>query len=135
MKLTLLEDRHVRVTSSESLIIPDNDPQGIASELPIDRDGQVQDINVSVDISHTWIGDLRVSLVAPSGFEADLHRYTGREADNIIEVYDVSTTPGLAELVRSGQTVEGVWRLKAADFAQRDVGKLNSWGMDITVGE
>jgi subtilisin-like proprotein convertase family protein len=43
-------------------------------------------VEVSVDISHTWIGDLRVSVRSPSGTEA-LHDVTGGSADNVVKTY------------------------------------------------
>lgn len=134
LKLALPQDQRIRVTSTESVTIPDDNPQGIASQLSVDRDGQVQEITVSVDITHSWVGDLRVWLVAPSGREVVLHDRTGESADNIREIYDRRKAPGLATLVRNGERVRGVWTIRAADLVQRDVGKLNSWGLDITVG-
>lgn len=133
LKLALSQDQHIHITSTESLTIPDDDRQGITSQLSIDRDGEVQNLAVNVDISHSWINDLRVSLVSPSGREVVLHDRAGGSADNIREVYDVLKAPGLADLVQNGELVRGAWTLKVADLAQRDVGKLNAWGLDITL--
>jgi len=133
LKLALSQDRHIRVTSAESLTIPDDDPEGIASQLSVSRDGQVQNLTVSVDITHSWVGDLRVSLVTPSGREVALHDRAGGSDDNIREIYDILNVPGLASLIQDGEQARGVWNLKVADRAQRDVGKLNAWGLNITV--
>jgi subtilisin-like proprotein convertase family protein len=133
LKVALAEDREIRVRSTASSTIPDNDPKGIASQLSVGREGLIQNLTVDVDITHTWIGDLRVSLVAPSGREVILHGNTGGSADNIREVYDVSKAPGLEDLIRNEEEAWGVWTLKVADVASRDVGKLNSWGLTITL--
>jgi subtilisin-like proprotein convertase family protein len=132
LKLALSPDQHVRVASTESLTIPDDDPQGVASQLSVDREGQVQSLTVTVDITHSWISDLRVSLVSPTGREVVLHERTGGSADNIQEIYDALKVPDLATLAHDGQ-VRGLWTLRVVDLAQRDVGKLNAWGLDITL--
>ena len=44
--------------------------------------GTVAAIAVEVDISHSYIGDLRVSLDSPAGTEVVLHGRTGGGTDN-----------------------------------------------------
>ncbi len=133
LKLLLGQEQTIRVSSSASLTIPDKNPAGVASTLTVGRDGALRDIAVSVDITHTWVGDLQVSLVAPTGQEVVLHGRSGGSADNIIATYTALTTPALATLVQAGGNVRGQWTLKVADLAQADVGKLNSWGLELTV--
>ncbi len=41
-----------------------------------------------MDITHTWIGDLRVVLTNPSGATVVLHGRTGDNRDNLITVFD-----------------------------------------------
>src|SRR5690606_5092608 len=45
-----------------SLAIPDNDPAGISSPAVASEGGTIKRLTVSVDIGHTFRGDLRVSL-------------------------------------------------------------------------
>ncbi|MEH1014169.1 S8 family serine peptidase, partial [Micromonospora sp. CPCC 206060] len=45
---------------------------------------------VAVDIVHTYIGDLVVSLIAPDGTAYALHNRTGGSADNINQTYTVN---------------------------------------------
>lgn len=132
LRLTLVQDSIVRASTTESATIPDNDPRGIGSQLPVTGSGRVRDITVDVDITHSWIGDLRVSLVAPSGREVVLHDRSGHSADNIRTRYDTGNAPALAEFSQHEENIEGVWTLRVADLAQRDVGKLNRWGLEIT---
>lgn len=109
--------------------IPDNDPTGIERTLTINADGQVRDVGISVDITHTYIRDLVVTLVSPAGTSIDLHRRTGGSADNIITTYTVGTTAGLQVL--PGELVGGDWKLRVADLEGVDVGKLNRWGLRV----
>jgi subtilisin-like proprotein convertase family protein len=64
----------VELEDSPGVDIPDDDPEGIERILVADTSGQVKDISVSVDITHTYIGDLVIKLVSPSGKTVDLHR-------------------------------------------------------------
>jgi subtilisin-like proprotein convertase family protein len=85
---------------------------------------------VTVDITHTFIGDLNVSLQTPAGTSVALHQRTGGSTDNLIQRYTFTNTPALQTL--RGQPIQGAWRLRIADLEAQDVGKLNQWGVKIT---
>jgi len=114
---------------SPGTVIPDNQPAGIERTLVATASGTAGDVEVAVDIGHTYIGDLRVSLVSPSGTEVVLHNLAGGQAKNIVKTYTRATTPGLANLV--GKPIAGDWRLRVSDHAAEDVGKLNTWKVTI----
>lgn len=133
LKLLLGQSNTVRVESTASLTIPDNDPRGVASPLAVTQEGTLKEIKVTVDITHTWVGDLQVSLVTPGGQEVILHGRSGGSADNIRASFTAQTTPALAALVQTNTAVRGSWTLKAADFARQDVGKLNSWSLELAI--
>jgi len=117
-----------RVEIEPGLDIPDNNPTGVSSTISIDRQGLAQGVKVGVDITHTYIGDLRAELTSPSGKKAVLHNRTGEEDDNLITTYD-SSSPVLAGML--GQDMKGDWTLKVIDLAGRDVGKLNKWSLEL----
>ena len=119
----------VRLEESPGIIIPDNDPQGIARTLTTTAEGLVKDVEVSLDISHTYIRDLLVTLQTPSGDSIILHARTGGSTDNIITTYTTSTTQGLLSLVDT--PIAGEWKLSVVDHEAADVGKLNKWAMTI----
>lgn len=75
---------------------------------------------VAVDIRHTYIGDLKVDLVAPDGSVYTLHNRSGGSADNIIGTYNVNL---------SSEALNGTWRLRVNDNATRDTGYINSWSI------
>jgi subtilisin-like proprotein convertase family protein len=110
--------------------IPDNNPAGVERALTASAAGQVKDVEVSVDITHTYIGDLLVTLVSPAGTNVVLHQRAGGSADNLIKTYAAANTPGLQTL--RGQQIQGTWKLKVADLDAIDVGKLNRWALKIT---
>jgi M6 family metalloprotease-like protein len=105
--------------------IPDYPNPGIERTLATASTAKVDSVEVSVDISHTWIGDLRVSLHSPAGTEVVLHDGTGEDADNLVRTFTETTTPLLAAL--TGQPAAGSWRLRVVDRAAQDQGKLNAW--------
>jgi serine protease len=75
---------------------------------------------VDVRIIHTYIGDLRVQLVAPDGSLYTLHNRTGGSTDNIIGFYTVNL---------SGESLNGTWRLRVSDHARGDTGYIDSWSI------
>jgi subtilisin-like proprotein convertase family protein/subtilisin family serine protease len=115
--------------SAPGTSIPDNDRRGISDSLETARSGVVKELEVSVDITHTWIGDLRVTLTGPSGTTAVLHERSGGSEDNLIRRYDTAGAPGLAAFI--GESGQGTWTLNVSDNAGRDLGKLNAWGLRV----
>jgi M6 family metalloprotease-like protein len=109
--------------------IPDFPSPGIDRVLSTTSAMRVGSVELSVDIAHTYIGDLRVSLVSPAGTEVLVHDGIGGSSDNLIRTFTAATTPTMAAL--TGQTVTGSWRLRIKDLAAQDVGKLNSWRLLI----
>lgn len=116
-------------TSTPGLTVPDNNPGGVSNTVNFTEQSTISSIKVSVDISHTYIGDLVVTLTAPSGTAIILHDRIGGPADNIKQTFDLVSTPALTALI--GQSLRGDWRLQIQDLASRDVGKLNRWQLEI----
>ena len=119
----------IKLEEAPGAHIPDNNPDGIQRNLSTNAQGQVANVEVSVDITHTYIGDLRVSLLSPDGTEVPLRTQAGGSADNVIETYTPATTPTLGAL--AGKSINGTWALKVSDHIGQDVGKLNNWQVVI----
>ena len=86
------------------------------------------DTNTFVDITHTWIGDLIVTLTSPSGTVATLHNRAGGNADDINETFNSSAF--------NGEVATGDWTLTVSDNVGSDTGTLNVWALNITgIGE
>jgi carboxypeptidase T len=77
-------------------------------------------LTVSVNITHTYQGDLKVDLIAPNGTVFNLWNRTGAGTDNIIRNFTVNAASVVAN---------GVWKLRVNDNANGDIGMLNSWGL------
>lgn len=133
--LELANNQTVRVNASRTpnLPIPDRDIAGISDRLIVSRRGRIQNIQVTVDIGHSWIGDLVVRLVSPSGVRTTLHNRTGNNISNLVKTFDITSTPQLSNIV--GTDISGVWALEVVDLAAEDEGTLKQWGIDATVLE
>ncbi len=115
--------------ATPALEVPDNDPAGIRSTVTFAEAARVAAIGVAVDIAHTYIGDLRLTLTAPSGARVVLHDRNGGGADNLRRTFDPATTPALATL--AGQPLGGDWTLHVQDLAPVDIGRLDRWELAI----
>ena len=119
----------IELKESPGLKIPDAPSGGIVRTLAATSAATIGSVEVSVDISHTWIGDLRVSVRSPSGTEAILHNGLGGSADNIVKTFTAANAPPLAAL--AGQPAGGTWQLNVVDRSAQDEGKLNEWKVSI----
>lgn len=119
----------IEESATPALAIPDANSEGAESCITIAETGQVKEVVVSLGITHSYIGDLRVELAAPSGQRAILHNRTGGSIDNIRGTYDKNSAPGLETLI--GEEVRGDWTLKVYDLAPQDVGTLDVWAIRL----
>ena len=78
----------IKVEESPGISIPDNNPTGIERSLLVMDTGTIKEIEIGIDITHTYIADLIVNLVSPDNNIVSLHSRTGGSADNIIRVYN-----------------------------------------------
>lgn len=120
------------IETTPDLEILDDDPRGVESGVQIDDIGLLKDITVAVDISHTFIRDLRVELIAPSGHSVFLHDRQGGGTDDIKRAYDRTSLPGLETLLRL--PIAGTWTLRIKDLERWDKGTLNAWSLKLTYG-
>ncbi len=111
------------------LAIPDNDPVGVTSAISISASGIVERIRVSVDIEHSWIGDLRVELVSPTNRRAILHGQAGGSADDLVATFDSDAAGAIATLV--GSPMQGSWVLRVSDLEAVDTGVLRKWRIEL----
>lgn len=103
--------------------IPDNDTTGVSSEIVVAEGGAISSLAVTVDITHSYRGDLRVQLVRDGTTVTLLDRAGG--ADD-----DVQQTFAVADF--NGADAAGTWRLVVVDTANADTGTLRSWSLAIT---
>ena len=103
-------------------------------EILVEQGGTLAGIELAVDITHTWRGDLRVVLESPAGVGAEVHRHAGGSAHDLRQTYRPEDSPALQALLDAGTDIRGTWTLHVADEARRDIGKLNAWGLKLRTG-
>ncbi|XMN05981.1 S8 family peptidase [Streptomyces griseobrunneus] len=78
-------------------------------------------LSVTVDIRHTFRGDLRVDLVAPDGGAFRLKDYNANDsADDVRGTFTVNA---------ASKPADGTWKLRVSDNWANDTGTLNSWSL------
>lgn len=138
--------------------IPDNDPAGAESSLVVADSVILTDVDVRVQINHTWVGDLLITLRAPDNTEVVLLDRPGVPTstvgcgDNNLDVTfdDASATDledlcpgsdpwfaGTANPVGSLATFNGfdsagTWRVFVSDGAGADLGDIVDWELITT---
>jgi len=127
--------------------IPDQNIVGVKSSLDFTGVGTVEDINVTLDITHSYDADLHVVLISPSGTRVTLFANTGFNGDNFhnTTLDDSSALPITSAAAPftgtfrpqqplstfNGEDAFGQWKLELADDAHGDLGVLNSWSMTV----
>ena len=104
--------------------IPDADPRGITAELAVETTiTTIKGMSVSVDITHSYVGDLIVTLTSPSGKPHTLHeKGEGGSSDDLVKTYSVDTF--------DGEAAAGTWTMSISDNAAiDDNGMLNKFSL------
>ncbi len=125
-------------TSTDTPIPICDNCQNIISNITVPDTYCVGDVDVQVDITHTYIGDLIVEAISPQGTVVRLHNRTGGSADNIHKLYsdegpNLPDGPGTLSNF-DGVSVAGVWKLRVSDNASADIGSIDSWQLKIASG-
>jgi subtilisin-like proprotein convertase family protein len=108
---------------SPNLAIPDNNATGVSDTLTLSGTCDFAHVAVGLNITHTYIGDLIITVRNPAGTTVTLWDRAGGSQDDLI------LTLNVPELATGG--VAGSWVLTVADRASGDTGRLVSW--DLTV--
>ena len=101
--------------------------QDVIDTIAVSNSGSATSVSVDLNIAHSYIGDLKVDLVAPDGTTKTLHNRLGGSSDDIVATY----TPNF-----NGTSISGTWTLKINDdYPSADDGVLNSWTLTINYGD
>lgn len=157
-----VQTRRVLFCSSPDLGIPDNYPEGVSHLMTIAEEGYIHDIDVRLDISHTWVSDLSVDLKhEESGMTIRLIDRPGLPGndsgcgDNHIAAIldDQTSLPVENECASYPQAISGIylpeeslrifnnlianstWRLTVSDNYPADIGQLNQWCLSLALAD
>jgi subtilisin-like proprotein convertase family protein len=139
----------VVASSNIPIIIPASGTSTVNSLLiiPAEENLVIEKVSVSLNISHTWINDLIVTLISPSGTQVQLINRAcnpNQGDENAVAIFDdngivlicgenpaisgtIIPTQPLAAL--NGQNAQGEWTLRVQDTFNQDGGSINSWSL------
>jgi subtilisin-like proprotein convertase family protein len=119
----------------------------VQSTLPVTDAGQVLDVNVQLNLTHTWDADLDVYLIGPDGTRVELFTDVGGSGDNFTNtILNDEVTTGIASGTApfggnfrpegalgafDGKFMAGTWTLEITDDQRGQKGKLNGWSLTI----
>ena len=148
--------------NNDNKAIPDNNTEGVSSLIVFDDFLYITDLNIRLDVAHSWIGDLIVNLI---------HQETGRtitlldrpgfpgesqgcKLPNIMGILDddislpaeneCSTKPAAISGIYlptqnlgnfDGEILAGNWLITLYDVSQYDEGELDDWCILATVND
>lgn len=111
--------------SNIGLKIPDLKPSGVEYAFSLSNEaGRLNDLEITVDIAHSYVGDLIVELIDPIGKSYVLHNRSGDSDNGLKTTYNFANNSNLATLL--GSDILGLWKLRISDHANMDSGKLNA---------
>lgn len=137
------------VSTNVPVAIPDNGTA--ASTLVVSGVARVVDVNVTLDITHTYASDLEAYLVSPAGTRVLLFSRVGGWGRNFTNTtlddeasaaisgasapFSGAFRPQGLLSVLDGQDPNGAWTLEVSDRAAWDTGTLNRWSLSFTSQE
>ncbi len=113
-----------KFTSTQVLNIPDNLTTGVSGNIAVNKLPGTRKVYVTLNLSHTYIGDLVIKVTSPSGKTALLHSRAGGNTDDIKKSYEVTSSLG-------SELNIGNYKIQIQDLAAQDVGRLNSLSIEF----
>ncbi len=108
-------------SSATPLDIPEFPGAGIHKDFAIvaDADFTVERAELTVNITHTYRGDLKIRLIAPSGYAAAV---TQRQDDFNEDLVNWT----FSSVQTMGESASGTWRVEVTDVEAIDIGTLDA---------
>jgi subtilisin-like proprotein convertase family protein len=138
----------VAASADVPVAITEWDPVTVTSALVVEDDSPIQSLTVTIDITHTWVGDLTATLTSPQGTTVQLFSqdcWDGHDINATFSDEGAQSTCGTAPNAAlngiilpdealsafAGESPEGEWTLVVDDNFGADGGALNSWALTI----
>lgn len=145
-------DRTTTQFDSENVPLAIPDEETITSTIEIENfTGKIADVNIALNIKHTWDKDLDVYLISPSGTKVELFTDVGEDGNNFTDTIldDQAETPinegsppfkgsfqpeGILAAFNN-ENPNGTWTLEITDDAKGDKGTLKNWSLILGIDE
>ena len=135
---------------SGNVTISDGPAANYTSTINIPNSGTIEDVDlINLDITHTWVGDLRVELESPTGTLRRMFDYDCGNVDDVLLSFDdeaggaVGCPRNTGDKVQpeqtlsafDGESMSGDWILRVSDNANQDGGSINEWNLKICAND
>jgi subtilisin-like proprotein convertase family protein len=113
------------------LTTPIHDKSTVEQTIDANMTGIVKDIGVHVKLTHSYVGDLVITLVHPDGTAVILQDRQGGSSHDLDAVFGLGGTavPDLAKF--RGKVAAGGWKVTVQDTSTQDEGVLNEVALTI----
>jgi subtilisin-like proprotein convertase family protein len=126
--------------------IPSDSETTVAGTMIVTDAFEMQGITVTLDISHTWVTDMAVTLISPAGTEVVLFSHKCGAEDDVMATFSdagmtltCAGTPVISGTVKPegllstlvGEQSNGEWTLEVYDEFPEDGGFINSWSLNL----
>eukprot|EP00913_Durusdinium_trenchii_P023329 g21907.t1 len=109
--------------------IPDFDQmigvQYVTDVATVYHDITIESVEITVDIDHSYRGDLRISLISPSGSFSQLAEPRMEDAGDDLKSYVFTS------VMHWGENSAGDWTIVISDEEDDEIGIFNSWSLDF----
>jgi subtilisin-like proprotein convertase family protein len=142
---TLAVDNHVFMSKQSPVAISRGG--SVTAAIAVGSTARIGELAIELNIQHPSVGDLKVTLIAPTGEQFVLVDHRGGTGANFVRTIlsdaatdsvatgsapfrgDFQPEQSLAAL--AGRVVTGTWKLKVEDTGTGDAGSLLSWGLYV----
>ena len=137
-------------TNNNNVAISSTSTVTVTSNIVVSgMSGSISDVNLAFDITHTWVADIELTLIAPDGTRIDLFTGIGGGSNNFTNtILDDEASSAInsssapytgtfrpendALSLLDGKSPNGTWTLEIKDTFAEDGGSLNDWALTIT---
>lgn len=136
-------------TNNTSVSISSSGASTVSSTIDFLEAGEINNVSVTVGITHSWLEDLSISLISPSGTKIELlTQQCGNQQDINVTFTDQGNTvtctfdvPSLSGQVLpeqplsalKGEPSKGLWQLVVEDGNGHDGGSINTFGLQLCI--
>lgn len=138
-------------TNNTDVIISSTKTSTVTSSITVaGLSGTLQDVDVKVNIAHTYVSDLRLTLIAPDGTRIIIFNRHGGSGDNLTDTtfdssagtvissaaapFTGSFRPYASLSTLNSKNPNGVWKLEVRDYYRLDGGFLDNWTLSLRAG-
>jgi len=106
--------------------IPDNSSTGVTNVINVASSYTIESVQIKLTTDHTYLGDLGVELISPSGTHSRLLLINSNIKQSALTDFTLLSNAFY------GENSSGNWTIKLVDASAGDSGKLVSWKIRVS---